>query len=279
MRSKLGWLYKKFNLLSLDVVIGSMLVSLAFWKLPTGNGQVNLPSILILGVVTWLIYILDRILDTHINSNLTTERHLFHQKNFFNLTILSFALIALAVTLCFLIPSKVFFFGLYLAAVLVVYFFFLMRFLKDKKAQWIKEPMTAIGYTFGVVGPSFINHSSINLSAWFLAFALFLIASQNLLIFSYFETLSNSDSENSVKFFGQKSSLRLIRSITIVLIILIILLFTTEFTYEALVAGTLLLMSLLISFMTAMPAFFLINDRYRWLGDGVFLLLFWVLLW
>ena len=277
MWSMLKQIYRKINLLNLDVVLGSMLVSLTFWKLPAGDGEINIASVLILGVATWLIYILDRFFDIQVNPQLTTERHLFHHQYFFNLSVLSVVLGLIAITLCFIIPRPIFYFGLYLAGVLLIYFLFLIRFLKDKKAQWIKEPMTAVGYSIAVVGPAFVMHPSINLSSWILALMLFLIASQNLLLFSYFEMFTNERKENSAKLFGQKWSIKIIRLISGLMIGVFILLFTTNYSFESLVALTLLIMSLLLSFMTARPTYFLHHHKYRWIGDGVFLLLFWVL--
>ena len=54
---------KTLHYLSLDVVVGAVASSWMFWKIPDGNGEVNLPSILILGICTWIIYIFDRLLD------------------------------------------------------------------------------------------------------------------------------------------------------------------------------------------------------------------------
>jgi hypothetical protein len=261
-----------FNLLSLNVVLGAVISSAMFWKLPDGNGIVDISSLFLLGITTWIIYILDRLLDLRVYPANPTERHKFHQEHQYNLSILIVVLAVVAAVLCFFIPRSVFWFGCLLSLVLGLYFWVLNRFLKVDKMQWLKEPTTAVCYTLAVAGIAYVHHSPINLSGWILAFMFFLIASQNLLIFSYFEKLNQSNIENTVDFFGPKTSIRILRILGFIVLFLAIFLFSSGWEYIHKVGLVLGIMSQILSFMPALAKYFSKNERYRGVGDGVFLL-------
>jgi hypothetical protein len=261
-----------FNLLSLNVVLGAVICSAMFWKLPDGTGVVNIPSLLLLGCTTWIIYILDRLLDLRIYPANPTERHKFHQEHQYNLSVLLVVLVVVAIALCFFIPRPILWFGCLLSLSLGIYFWVLNKFLKRDKMQWLKEPITAICYSFAVVGIAYVHHSSINLSGWILAFMFFLIASQNLLIFSYFEKINLANSDNTIDLFGPKTSIRIIRILGFIVLFLAIFLFSSGWEYIHKVGLVLGIMSQILSFMPALATYFSKNERYRWVGDGVFLL-------
>lgn len=243
-----------------------------FWRLPDGSGTPNIPSLILLGLTTWIIYILDRLLDIKIYPENPSARHKFHAEHQYNLSVLLVVLSMIAGVLCFFIPRGVFYFGCVLSTALILYFFVLNRFLKNTKMQWLKEPTTAICYCLAVIGIAYVEHSSINLSGWFLAFMFFVIASQNLLVFSYFESFSKKASDNTVDFFGQKTAVRIIRVLGFVVLFLAIFFFSSGWDYIHQVGLLLAIMSQILSFMPAKQKFFLEKDRYRWVGDGVFIL-------
>ncbi len=254
------------------MVLGAIFTSIMFWRLPDGSGRIDMASILLLGITTWTIYILDRILDLKVYPKDFSERHAFHAKNQYNLSILLIALIVTGTILSFLIPYRVLLYGAALSLFLVIYFVILNKFMKNSKFQWLKEPVTAIGYTLAVVGIAFVYQSSINLSGWVLAFLLFLVASQNLLVFSYFENLKNQEIKNSVSSFGAKWTLRFIRMIGVVTLLLVLILFSGGFGYPNRAAFVIALMSQVLSFLPSKSEYMIHKSRYRWLGDGVFLL-------
>lgn len=80
-------LYKVFNLLNLDVVLGAVVSALYFAKL--FDTKVNVFGIITLGLTVWLIYTADRLLDVKRMTTIpTTERHKFHQKNYSTLLVI-----------------------------------------------------------------------------------------------------------------------------------------------------------------------------------------------
>lgn len=163
-------------------------------------------------------------------------------------------------------------YGVLLAVGVGFYFWVLNRFFRDNKAQWVKEPTTAICYTLAVVGTALVSKSSINLSAWILGILFFLVALQNLLIFSHFEYLQSTDNENLVRTIGVNTSKRLIHGITFVNVFIVVLFFVNGTEYVNYFAGIELLMTIGLSFLITVPQWALKSNRYRWLGDGVFLL-------
>ncbi|WP_304235518.1 hypothetical protein [Jiulongibacter sediminis] len=263
---------KFLHLLSLDVVLGAMLTSVMFWRLPDGSGPIEMSAVILLGISTWVIYILDRLLDLRIYPKNLSERHRFHADHQYNLSILLVVLSVIGLVFCFLIPLKVLIFGACISLTLVVYFYVLNKVFKGNKLIWMKEPVTAVTYTLAVVGIAFVNQSSVNLSGWILAIFLFLIASQNLLLFSYFEDLNEPAVKNTVSYFGQSTSKKIITGIAALILFLTIFLFSGGWEYINKVALLMTAMSLILSLMPAFENFFLKNDRYRWVGDGVFLL-------
>jgi uncharacterized membrane protein len=75
-----------------------------------------------------------------------------------------------------------------------------------------------------------------------------------------------------VSIIGENLSKRLIHGITSVNVFVVVLFFMNGTEYVNYFAGITLLMTLGLSFLIAIPNWALRNDRYRWLGDGVFLL-------
>jgi hypothetical protein len=93
-------LYKVFNLLNLDVVVGAVISALYFAKLLAA--KVNVFGILALGLTVWIIYTADRLLDVKkMSATPTSERHKFHQKNY---NILFFLLVIVTILVGISIP-------------------------------------------------------------------------------------------------------------------------------------------------------------------------------
>lgn len=243
-----------------------------FWRLPNGNGEVNYTVILLLGISTWAIYIADRLLDIRLYPPDISQRHLFHSDNKKILIALLSLLIIGAAILCFYIPIEILQFGVLLSMLIGVYLFFLNKVFKKDSMQWLKEPTTAICYVLATVGVAFIGMPVITMSTWVLAILFFLIASQNLLVFSFFELKANEKAKNTVSIIGFRQAERFIRAIGVLVLFVVLFLFSTAWYYPNQVAVLLALMALVLSVLPAKSDYFAINDRYRWVGDGIFLL-------
>lgn len=266
-----------YHLSSLDVVVGTVASGYAFGRLPDGNQLPNANVLLILACVTWFLYIIDRLLDIRVYPPNHTPRHGFHATYQYNFQVLAIALFLMAIGLVFTLPSVVIHFGLVTGAAVAIYYLILAYYMKNTKLQWIKEPITALFYTIAVAGSALVLQPSITLSSWLLAFNFFLIVLQCILLFSYFEEIQQFENKTIVSNFGEKTTLRIINYIA-VFILFISLLFFKGTTYTNWFSVIEIGMTLILSFITTQTAFFLKNNRYRWLGEGVFLLpalLFW----
>src|SRR4051812_9177927 len=78
--------YRIFNLLSLDVALGAVISAAFLGRILHVN---ILPQgFILLGIVVWLIYTADHLLDAwSMREAATSERHRFHQKNFISILI------------------------------------------------------------------------------------------------------------------------------------------------------------------------------------------------
>jgi hypothetical protein len=259
------------------VVLGVVFSSVLFWRLPDGFGHVNAAVVLTLAVTTWLVYIFDRLLDLRTHPSDYSERHTFHFTNQYILSVLCVVLAIIAAVLCFFLPFRIFKAGLILVFLLSAYLFLLNKIFGRTVIQWLKEPVTAIFYTAAVVGMVFVELPSVLLSSWVLAIMFFFIVSQNLLLFSWFELQQKREVINSVSYFGLKRTRSIIRGLALINIVVFILFFSGGSGYVNLAAFTLVFASVYLSFLTVFPDYFLHKNKYRWLGDAVFLFPAWLL--
>lgn len=248
-----------------------MICNIMFWKLPTGHEQISKPSVLILGTTVWLIYVLDRLLDNQKGSLIFTERHLFHQSNQRILWFCVMACTCICAGLLLFIPFDIIKFGTVIALTTGFYLLIVSQVPSEDSFQHYKEPLTAFVYTAAVWGTASLHH--FNFVTVFLGFIFMLIAFQNLLLFSFFELENFPESNNLIKFLGKKSSKYIIFGIFLVIIILGCFSFVIlDNFYQYSVLFVEILMSVCLLLIIYFKNFTLLNDRYRWLGDGIFLL-------
>ncbi len=180
---------------SLHVAAISVLHMMAFFYLPLGNSKVHWPTVLQLFISTWIIYILDRLLD-NLKSPNPSLRHEYFNRNQYNYSILIVGLLIIDVVLCFFQKTEILIFGLILSFFIGIYLYLLTK--KDWFAPY-KEYVMPLFFVSAVAVPPLIIASSINLSAWILLFMYLLIIYQNLFAISYFENLNNEKNTNITK--------------------------------------------------------------------------------
>lgn len=257
---------KTLHYLSLDVVLGAVASSWMFWKIPDGNGVVNLPSILILGICTWIIYILDRLLD-NLKSEPEDARHQFHFQHQYYLQVGIIILFFIAAILAFFLPRNVIYFGIALSVLILSYFYILQKKSKSANYQYFKEVFTSVIYSICVVGSAFSTKPNLNGQAYLAGFVFFLLVHQSILIFSFYESKAYPATKNLAKKLGKTNCTYLILGVLAFSIVSIFLtnnLFLQKvFLIESLMASC----SVLIYFCQAKLKK---NERYRWLGEMVF---------
>ena len=242
-----------------------------FWKLPSGQGKISMPSVAVLGIAVWLIYVLDRLLDNQKNAIILTERHLFHQSN---QRILWFCVIICTVIcagLLFFVPFNIIKFGIVIALITGGYLLIINQISAENAFQHYKEPITCLVYVSGVFGITILNKPSMFSSQ--IGSIFLLIVFQNLLLFSLFELNNSPETNNLAQFLGKKSSKNIIFGIFFVIIVLggfSFVILAKNYQYKVLSIE--LLMSFCLVIITHFQSFTRQNERFRWLGDGIFLL-------
>ncbi|MFY7908230.1 MAG: hypothetical protein ACOVO2_01695, partial [Emticicia sp.] len=205
---------KTLHYLSLDVVLGAVASSWMFWKIPDGNSVTNLPSLLILGICTWIIYILDRLLD-NLKSEPEDARHQFHFQHQYYLQVGIIILFLIAAILAFFLPRNVIYFGITLSVLILIYFYILQKKSKSANYQYFKEIFTSVIYSICVVGSAFSTKPNLDWQAFLAGFIFFLLVHQSILIFSFYESQAYPETKNLAKKLGKTNCTYLILGVLV----------------------------------------------------------------
>lgn len=253
------------------MVLGAVVCNIMFWKLNKIPSEYSFVSIIILGLSVWIIYVMDRLLDNQKDDLIKTERHLFHQINRKTLWVCVSVCTLMATILLFYISSKIIIFGIVIALITGVYLLMVNQISAKHPFQHFKEPITAFVYSAAVWGTASVEN--LTLSNLIFGIIFLLITFQNLLLFSYFEIKTHPETYNLAQFLGIKFSKNIILGIFLTIIILgsfSFVILTQNYQFKVLLVE--ILMSFSLCLIVRFQAFTLQNERFRWLGDGIFLL-------
>lgn len=257
--------YRLLNILSIDVAAGAVIGALFFAKifavsiLPYGLTS--------LGLTVWVIYTADHLLDArNVAQTASSERHRFHQKYF------KWLLAALAIGVLidtaqlFFIREIVFIEGLGLAGIIFIYF------LIQRSLKLMKEVTGSILYAGGVLLiPWSIKTNAVTIFQLILIAQFVLTALLNLLLFSWFDKKQDEQDRHSsfATVMGEEPTKKSIIGLFFVQAFLSSVLLVIAQERASLV---LIMMNLLLLLIFVNKKYFEFNDRYRLLGDAVFLL-------
>ncbi len=267
--------YKFINLLSIDVAIGSCtmayLISEAFLIAPS-------PIVyFILFCSVWMIYTIDHLLDaSNLKDSSIASRHQFHYKWKSILTIILGLLLVITVIISFAyLPLITIKYGL-ITCIFVGFHLILVKFLGNKVSLFVqKELSVALVYTLGISIFSVSLLSEITLFHFLFLAQCFLLAFINLCIFSFFDfTIDSRNSQTSiVRLLGLQKSNRLINLLLFSYILLTgVNIFNFSAKSNIVHQITLSIIWLILSFIFMKKSYFKYNDRYRLLGDFVFII-------
>lgn len=258
--------YRLLNILSIDVAVGAVVCALFFAKI--FDVSIIPFGLISLGLTVWIIYTADHLLDAYkIQRPASTERHRFHQQHFKKLIVfLIVALVIDAIQLAF-IRKVVLLEGLALAIIVIVYF------LAHRYLKFFKEVIGAVLYSGGVLLiPWSVNNGIASTSQILLIAQFAMTALINLFLFSWFG-LHQDEKDNHSSYATVMGYSATKYSIAILFFVQF---FTSVIQFElgvyVLPAIILLLMNLLLLIIFLQKNFFEVEDRYRLLGDAVFLL-------
>ena len=242
-----------------------------FWKLNKIPPEHPFAIVVILGISVWIIYVLDRLLDNQKSDISLTERHIFHQNHAKILWYFIGFLVIICTVLVFYLPQNLVIFGTIISSLTGIYLLIVSKISSKNNFQHYKEFIT----TFVYVSAVFLTTVSDNpqISSLLIGFIFLLIVFQNLLLFSLSELKKNIHSSNLAEYFGVKKSNLIIVSISCIITILgIYLIHFSVSNYENKVVFIEIIMSFILLIINQFDNFFLTNDRYRWVGDSIFLL-------
>jgi len=258
--------YRLLNILSIDVALGA--VCCAAWFAVLFEVTLRPYALVSLGLTVWIIYTADHLLDARkVIGTASTDRHRFHQKNFtVLLTILAMAIV-LDLLVIFFIRKEVFNSGIVLSGVMMIYFL-LQHYLRH-----FKEFVVAILFSCGVLLPAWsLSAVSADFGTVLIIGQFVLTALLNLLLFSWFD--HNNDikdkRESFVTLVGERISRQIILFLFVLnaILILVSLLYSSNLVLQELI---IFLMNFTLVVIFIQPKRFEVNDRFRLIGDCIFL--------
>lgn len=256
--------YHYLNLLSIDVALGAVVSAAFFGRIL--HVHVLPQGFVLLGVIVWLIYTADHLLDAwSMKEAATSERHRFHQKHFLTLLLVFLMASGIALVLLFMIRIQLITTGIIFGSFVVIYL------LVSRWLKYFKELTGSILYTGGVLLPAWSIHEQPLSDLQALLIGIFmLIVLTNMLIFACMGT--EEDRLNN-----QKSLATILNNATMNLLIRIVVgvccvvMIYTAFKKLNPELIVLFVMELILVLVFELK-YFHQQDRYRPYGDAVFLL-------
>lgn len=265
MQKIINW-YRYFNILSLDVALGAAISTLFLAKI-FGVTSIRFQGVLCLGLVVWLIYTADHLLDAKmIKREASTLRHRFHQRHFKIILWMCGVALLFTIPLLFFLHKPVLSSGLVLSVLVGVYF------LVQRKLGFAKEIFGAVLYCLGVMLPILaLSEMSFQVFRSIPFILFFNTALINLILFSWFDKeRDEADNHQSlvIKVGGTASKI-------VLGLLFIIQLGLMIYAYKMGAVHSILyvfvLMNLVLLFIFLKYEWFATEDRYRLAGDAVFL--------
>lgn len=258
-----------FRWLSLDVVAGGVIFSLAIGKVANADLHWSIPTAL--GCCIWLIYTLDHLIDGNSSErDPSMKRHAFHKK-FRKPIFIVFVLVAcFGLRILFFLPYQTLIFGCVLLGLVGLYFLSIWLF----KIYFAKEIFIAVLYSCGVFLGSFSLKTDMDLMIYLLFIQTVLMASINLLLFSFYEVAHDTqDGHRSwATHFGVVKTLNHLLLLLALLGVSFGAVFFFSLSVNQFMLTTIfIIMSLILAAIYFAPQWFKKNERFRWVGDLVFL--------
>lgn len=259
------WLYRFFNVLSIDVAVGAVVCAAFFVHI--FQIQLSPYCLASLGVSVWIIYSTDHLMDVRkLNSIASTTRHQFHQRYFWMVGTSVVAAAAIDLMLILQMERPVLAWGA------VLLFFVLLYLLLNRRLGPWKECFGAILYSLGILLPGLSLHTTpISVSLILLMGAFVLTALLNLILFSWFDyDLDVIDKSMSVVIFQGKQRSRILLGILFIFqgMLLTLILFGSQYQIEVLI---LMAMNIVLWMLFQFRNWFSKEEQYRLIGDMIFL--------
>ena len=262
-----------FNSLSLNIVAGACVCSIFITRVL--GSTISLLSIISLGISVWIIYTFDHYNDAKHLKIKGKPRHLFHLENLNLIRFLLIVALCVNAAIVIFLPEKVLILGIGLLLLVVIYFM-AMRLLSQYVGIF-KELLIAYIYSTGIFIPAIANYSKpFSISILLLYLVFFLLAWINLLLFSWFdyEYDCRAGFSSFANVFGRKFSNKIIWILLIVFYVLWVWVFYffPDGSFPGELKWITISMGIILSIIQIHPALFSRREKYRWVGDAIFLI-------
>lgn len=259
--------------LSLDVVAGAVLSHLAASRMPTGKTPINTWVTVILGLVVLGVYTLDHLLDNQRPAQPRTQRHAFIKQYEGTVWRITIGALLLAGGLSWLIPKELWKFGLGMVAVAALYLWGVSRIPVKSHRQALKEPITALIYASGVWGSTWFVGEAVAWESIVLGIVFYLLTFQSLLLFSHFEAIRYREVYNLARWLQRPVTFKVLYGITLLtLLACLTVLFMTDHRYVQRLSIFMLCLAGAHYWMLANPEKIIADERFRIMGEAVFIL-------
>ncbi|MEQ9468813.1 MAG: UbiA family prenyltransferase [Ekhidna sp.] len=254
----IGRVYRTAQILSLDIVIGAVIL-LRFFCVQFGVAP-RWEVFVLLGGVVWLIYTADHLRDAEHKIRSSRERYLFHKEHRKPLVVVAGIVLLVLSILVFFIPLVIFLGGLALAV-----FSFIYLIMQHRLSRFLsKELYVALVYSAGILMVPFLLSQTYR---WDVFLLLVLLTFINLSLFSWYE--KDEDIRDKFQSIATELNGKKLEKIILLLISLglAIALLSINLIASYFIAGF-----VIYALMIIFPDWFRLSHRYRAIGDGVFLL-------
>ena len=264
-------LFYTLHWLNLDTALGAVVTSGFIAR--SMNVEVSFIAYITLFLAVLTIYNFDHLVDARrISSKAVSMRRLFYQVNIKALSIYQLALILFLIIIVWYLPVIILRAGIVLGMITSIYF--ILLFLVFPKQFLLKEFMISIVYSIALfLGPIYsivpIHFGNEALLLWV---ELLLLAFTNTLIFAWYDYAIDLEQ-------GQTSLANRFGRDNIYKVIIVVLSILAMIVLYTLIEYSNIKEQIIISFMAVVLIYLLrskkhlaINDRYRIVGDAVFVL-------
>ncbi|MFZ6000777.1 MAG: hypothetical protein ACOYW3_09725 [Bacteroidota bacterium] len=255
--------YRWVSILSVDVAVGA---AVSCWFFSRVLGVSLLPqAYLVLGITVWIIYTADHLLDAQrVKTTASSDRHRFHQNNFWALAIFAIVMLLIDLALVFFVRRPVVTTGFYFSLLVGAYM------LLSGRLMYLKEFAGAFLYTGGVVLPAWtLRQEALTSDQWILISAFGMVVLLNLLLFSWMSQVQDR-LDGYVSLATTISAGRMKRLMAFVLLVFsLLILLPSEMVKERVVLAG---MMLTLVFVFVNHRQLQRDDFFRWLGDSIFLM-------
>jgi hypothetical protein len=262
------------GILSLDVAVGAALMS---WLL-SRFWLVELPFAYYveLSLVVWLIYTADHLLDArNISGSAASARHRFHQKHYRKIMAAAvFATVLFFFNIPISVNREIWLFSSFLFFLIVLYFFSLLWARKAGYRYVLKEVFVALCYTAGVaLAPLSYGWKQLGPGDFIILIRVFALALGNLLLFSLVDYPNDRQDghPSAADIFGTQGLRRIVFFLLLAGFLLGTIRYFSVASSQWPVLLTMSAMELALLLVFLFRKNLVKNDRYRLLGDGIFL--------